>query len=131
MGLLTKQLRGVEMAEQNFTTDFDNFGGIYVLKCPITQKIKYIGQTNNFKRREIQHHYKSNYSFLLKKWCAGLEKEGLKPIFEILLICDDSKQKDKIESALIDKLSNGLLNVMGGGIKSQPYLLKYMRYYQK
>lgn len=119
------------MAEQNFTTNLENFGGIYVLKCPITQKIKYIGQTNNFKRRKTQHHYKSGSSFLLKKWYSNLEKQGLEPVFEVILICDDAKQKDKIESALINKLSKDILNVMGGGIKATPYLLKYMRYYQK
>ena len=53
------------MAEQNFTTNFDNLGGIYVLKCPITKKIKYVGQTKNFKKRK-NHHFTLTYCF-----CCG------------------------------------------------------------
>jgi hypothetical protein len=117
------------MAEQNFTTNLDNFGGIYVLRCPITQTIKYIGQTKNFKQRKNHHFCSNQHSIPMKKWVLNLKKENLHPIFEVIFICDDQKIKDKVEVALINKLKKDLVNVRNGGFKSQSYLTKYKSFF--
>ena len=66
---------------------------IYVLKCPISEKIRYVGKTNNLKRR-LQSHI--DYSINSKKkkrhvnyWILKLLKEGLRPKIELLETCDE------------------------------------------
>ena len=113
------------MAEQNFTTNFDNLGGIYVLKCPITKKIKYVGQTKNFKKRKNHHFHSNQFSIPMEKWVLTLKEQDLNPVFEIIFICDDQKIKDKVESTLIKKLNKEILNVRSGGLKSGFYLPKH------
>ena len=119
------------MAEQNFTTNLEDFGGIYVLKCPDTQKIRYIGQTINFKTRKKQHFHKQTTSQTLKKWFLHFELQGKKPIFEIIFICDDEKIKDKVEVCLIKKFSNDIFNVMVGGKSGHTHLPKYKAFFNK
>lgn len=104
------------MASEDFTS---NLGGIYVLKCPITKHIKYIGQTKNFLKRKNSHFYSNGKSLRLMIWFNSLEKINLKPIFEIYLICDDQKIKDKIEEKLIIKFNKTILNVKQGGIHNR------------
>ena len=119
------------MAEQNFTTNLENFGGVYVLKCPITKKIKYIGQTKNFKKRKMQHKCARYLSIPMEKWLNELKKDNLLPLFEIILICNDQSTKDRVEAALINKLSKDLVNVRTGGIKSGSYLMKYFSFFKE
>jgi hypothetical protein len=51
---------------------------IYGLKCPITEKIRYIGKTNNLKDRYSRHiNEKKNYHKCL--WIKNLKEQGVKP----------------------------------------------------
>lgn len=78
-------------------------GGIYVLKCPKTSVVKYVGQTINFASRRNAH-LSGGRTLRLMFWFNELKKQNLKPIFEIYLICDDQQIKDKVEKRLIVKL---------------------------
>lgn len=112
------------MASEDFTS---NLSGIYVLKCPITKHIKYIGQTNNFVKRKYSHFCNNGKSLRLMIWFNSLEKINLKPIFEIYLICDDQKIKDKIEKKLIIKFNKTILNVRQGGVHNGIFIKKYKK----
>jgi hypothetical protein len=101
------------MASQDSTS---NLGGIYVLKCPVTHEIKYIGQTVNFEKRKYAHFYAKGKSLRLMFWFAALEKANLKPIFEVYFICDSKRIKDKVEERLIKTMHKTLLNARQGGI---------------
>ncbi len=59
---------------------------IYTLTDPIDLKIKYIGKTNNIKRRLKQHMLPSCLKFKNYKnnWLKKLKSNGTKPIIEIL-----------------------------------------------
>lgn len=61
-------------------------GYIYTLSCPISKKVRYIGQTINPKQRLNQHLYLNNKGkkFHHINWLTLLKSQNLKPIFEIL-----------------------------------------------
>ena len=71
---------------------------IYVLKCPITNKIKYVGKSNNPKARYRNHlkkaHNKGTYK---RNWINSLKNKGLKPVFEIIdeVNVNEWKEKEK------------------------------------
>jgi hypothetical protein len=91
--------------------------GIYVLKCPKTKLVKYVGQTINFTSRK-RAHLAGGKTLRLMFWFNELKQQNLKPIFEIYLVCDDQKIKDKVEKRLILKLEKDLLNARHGGINN-------------
>ena len=49
-------------------------GGIYVLKCPITHSVVYIGQTVNFEIRKQKYNGDYCHNMKMKRWI----KSGLK-----------------------------------------------------
>ncbi len=62
-------------------------GYIYLLKCPLTEEVKYIGLTRNYKKRKSQHRCYSesmskNHQY--NKWKDTLKLSGKRPIFEII-----------------------------------------------
>lgn len=58
---------------------------IYVLKCPITKEVKYVGKTNNPKVKFSNHLNSSRDKNIHKRnWINKLKKLKLKPIFEII-----------------------------------------------
>lgn len=64
---------------------------IYILICPLTQEIKYIGKANNPKRRVKDHmlDFRSRLGeFKKTKWLRELFVAGLKPEMEIIDIVD-------------------------------------------
>ncbi len=103
------------MASQDSTS---NLGGIYVLRCPVTHEIKYIGQTVNFKKRKYAHFSAKGKSLRLMFWFQLLEKTNLEPIFEIYFICDNKRIKDKVEEKLIKTMHKNLLNARQGGMNN-------------
>jgi len=112
------------MASNNSTL---NCGGIYVLKCPITNEIKYIGQTINFAKRKTDHFTNKGKSLRLMFWFDSLEKVGLKPIFEIYFICDDKEIKNKIEEKLIKTMNKTVLNARQGGLNNGILVKKFKK----
>ncbi len=63
---------------------------IYALLDPATNEIKYIGKTNNPSKREKDHR---GTKARTKKdlWIQSLKKEGKKPAFLTIEICEESK----------------------------------------
>lgn len=82
---------------------------IYCIKCPITNEIKYIGQTRQGKKRFHQHitESKKNNRYPLYRWMKKLEE---KPIFEIIEECDldnlNEREEFWIKEIGIDNLYN-------------------------
>ena len=67
---------------------------IYILKHPETFEVKYVGKTNNIKRRFAQHKSKKclekTGSKKLASWILKLLSNNLLPIMEIIEECDDN-----------------------------------------
>lgn len=63
---------------------------IYTLSCPVSGLVRYVGQTNNLKKRYYKHLYRSknNPKYHSQCWINGLMEKGLKPLMEVISICD-------------------------------------------
>ena len=58
---------------------------IYTLECPISGEIRYIGKTNNIKKRLSTHIFVSKKQKTHKdKWIFKLKKDNKKPIIKII-----------------------------------------------
>ncbi len=95
-------------------------GSIYVLKNPISKKIRYVGQTTTSLETRLKGH---SYDALSKSrrlvctWIKGLFDRRLNPIIEEVCKCD-VKKLDKLEKFYIAKyneLGFELLNLTNGG----------------
>ena len=93
---------------------------IYTISDPETNIIKYVGKTNNIKRRYKRHLCRFsllNENTLKSKWILSLIDKGIEPIFEILDSGDDLIIND-LESYWISQLKSWgftLLNMTNGG----------------
>jgi len=81
---------------------------IYCLRCPITNEIRYIGQTKRGIRRSYEHrsrtkHKQKNH---LSYWLNSLIEKGLKPIFEILETLDKVEKLNETEIIELNHYSN-------------------------
>ena len=77
---------------------------IYALIDPITNNIKYIGQTNNPRNRKYMHIKKALSNSIKDKWVRKLLSNNYIPIFKIL----DKTNKDKannLEDFYIEKFN--------------------------
>ena len=97
-------------------------GGIYVLRCPITSEVRYVGQTVNFRSRQYYYGYRAGFWAIpkrLREWIESLETRA--PVFEAWLITDDQRLKDRIERRLIKSYGAQLMNTaLGGRLVAQP-----------
>lgn len=85
---------------------------IYSLSCPITNDVKYYGQTTNLNVRYSGHLVDKN-SEDKYLWIQELKTQGLKPNLSVIKCVDTKKEALKLESELIrNALDNGkkLLN---------------------
>lgn len=72
--------------------DENKYTFIYTLNDPITHEIKYVGKTDNLKRRLNEHTKKIKYSKSHKNdWINHLLKNNIKPEIEILDIVIESE----------------------------------------
>jgi len=90
-------------------------GGIYVLKCPITHSVVYIGQTVNFEIRKQKYNGDYCHNMKMKRWIRKLAEIDKTPIFEKYLLTNDQETKDKVERHLIKKHPHSF-NVRFGGL---------------
>ena len=95
---------------------------IYTLNHPITQEIKYVGKTNNPKRRLYHHIEESKRKQGLKNrriinWINLLLSQNLKPIMNILEICNDKnwEEKEKFWIKYYKEKGLELCNIEEGG----------------
>lgn len=85
---------------------------IYKLIDPRNNEVRYIGKTVSIKRRYKQHLYDKRKSYK-SSWVQSLRTLKLKPILEILEICDESNWAER-EIFWISQFSN-LTNLKDGG----------------
>lgn len=100
---------------------------IYLLKDPITNKIRYIGKTKNLKTRLSSHisyaKNKKRKSRKVSDWILKLSKNNLKPIIEVIEISND-KNWQKREIYWIKYYRNlncDLCNLTDGGDGNNNY----------
>jgi group I intron endonuclease len=81
---------------------------IYALVDPISKKIRYIGKSNEPKKRYYQHLYRSERKRTHKEcWINKLLREGLKPELIIIEECSDNwQEREKFYIAQYDNLTN-------------------------
>lgn len=91
---------------------------LYVLKDPFTLEIRYIGITNNPKKRERDHRtsfapsmYGNNNAII--NWKEMLRVNGAVPIFEIIKRFSTYEAAHRMENILINSLSENTFNVSG------------------
>lgn len=88
--------------------------GIYALICPDTERIKYIGQSVDIRKRYLSH-LRSDSMYPVSLWIKNLKKENKKPKLKIMLECD-RVVLDKEEIKLISSVGiRGLYNISTGG----------------
>ena len=96
---------------QNCDMKKEILGGVYVLRDPKTEEIKYVGQTKNFERRKYEHASCSTvFGGSYGAWREALKNLGFKPIFEPWLVTDDRRLKNIIEGKLIKSYGKQLVN---------------------
>jgi hypothetical protein len=85
---------------------------IYTLSDPITMEIKYVGQTNETKRRFNDHISSSinensdSYNTYKARWIRKLISNDLMPIIKIIEECENLDQSNLREKYHIDKFTN-------------------------
>lgn len=92
---------------------------VYHLIDPRTNEIKYVGITNNPKRRYLQHLTPSNLKIKTKKnsWIKSLLKINLKPSITIKYFCnkEDAFDNEKAEIKRLRDIGVDLKNSTDGG----------------
>ena len=93
---------------------------IYEIICPITYKIKYVGQTINTQDRKSAHQCrKRNSTKDIDIWETSIVDKGYKPIFEVIDITDEY-HCDEVETwwiQLYKKAGIELLNMRPKGVR--------------
>lgn len=91
---------------------------IYVLKCPLSGEVRYVGKTNNPTRRYYGHLNNSRDKNTYKRnWINSLKRSCLKPIFEIVDEVDvkEWKMKEKCYIKYYRNKGCRLVNYTDGG----------------
>lgn len=91
---------------------------IYVLKCPISKDIRYVGKTISPKRRYNCHlsPKKATIKTPIGRWVKKLQKSGLRPIMEILETCESNwESREKYWILFYRGLGKKLCNLTEGG----------------
>jgi hypothetical protein len=84
---------------------------IYLFRCPLTNRVMYVGQTRNTGRR-IAQHFKTRSPF--SDWLWSEVNAGRRPVFEVVVRAGTQEEADASERSLIrDLVSAGepLFNV--------------------
>lgn len=77
---------------------------LYYLICPITNQIRYIGQTQQSLQERLRQHLKDKTISYKTSWLNSLRKEGLKPFIKKIFETNNSDYIDSIESKTIREL---------------------------
>ena len=86
---------------------------IYTLSDPSTMEIRYVGQTNEPKRRFNDHISSSinessySYDTYKARWIRKVVSSNLLPIMNIIDSCDTLEESNKLEKFYVDRLTEG------------------------
>jgi y4mF family transcriptional regulator len=75
---------------------------IYVLKCPFTKEVHYVGKSKNGMTRPISH-LKKSHSIKIQEWVNELSVLGYKPEIEIVLYLSEIEDLDSAERMIIQR----------------------------
>lgn len=100
---------------------------IYGLCCPITNEVRYVGQTKSPKERYVAHIYSGVNN--IRKWVTELKQQGLKPYMKILDVFDKDDVSEE-EKFYISKYKN-LLNNKNAPAVTAKNLTPYHEEYEK
>lgn len=90
---------------------------IYALKDPDTGEIRYVGKTNNPKKRMSSHlNPEKNRTLPSIRWILKLKKENKKPIMEIIEETEDWENSEIKWISHYKSSGCNLLNIDNGGI---------------
>lgn len=93
---------------------------IYILVCPESGEVRYVGKTINLKKRYSCHFSlavaKKKYRSYVGNWIASLRKRGLRPIMEVIEECyADWSQREKYWISSYRNSGASLCNLTDGG----------------
>jgi transcriptional regulator with XRE-family HTH domain len=96
---------------------------VYLLKCPVENIVRYVGQTYSVEIRYRQHLTCKSTNIYKNNWIKNLKAQGLKPIIEI--VCEGDfdyiNQQEKIIIAHYrDLVGKKLVNMREGGDEEIP-----------
>ena len=102
---------------------------IYVLRDPRTNRIRYVGQTNDPDTR-LRDHIQTGQMTPYKEWIIGLVSAGLEPEMEVIATTEDDLGADELEALEIDQLREAdvdLVNGMHRSTASKWHLVKDLK----
>lgn len=94
---------------------------IYVLKCPLTDAVRYVGKTYSLKKRLRAHLYEARARSVKShkcNWIRGLLQQGLLPIIQVDVVVPadiDWKRVECERVAFYKSMGCDLTNSTGGG----------------
>jgi group I intron endonuclease len=93
-----------------------NIAYIYVLICPKTGEVRYVGKTVNPKSRYAGHLSWKGHTHV-SRWIHSLINDGLKPILDIVDLCTKENwiERERYWIAYYRELGRDLTNLNGGG----------------
>lgn len=63
---------------------------VYVLRCPITDSVRYVGVTRCPKNRKTAHRSRKSHATLaVDVWTDGLARKGTPATFHVIATCED------------------------------------------
>lgn len=99
---------------------------IYALTCPMSNKIRYIGKSNNFKVRYKQHLKDIGTETYKKLWIAKLKSQSLIPIPSILEVAETEIEARNLENKHVEANLATIYNIFMPG-KKMPTCADYRK----
>lgn len=109
------------------SNDRKEYYSIYILSCPITNSVKYVGKTNNLFSRYKNHCYNPEAN-LMKFWVESLSYINEFPIMTELHRTESEEEALKLEREAIFLYgkTNRLLNMRLTDTQKFPYPINYL-----
>ena len=90
-----------------------HYGYIYVLECPISGCVKYVGRTNNFKVRYSSHVSKAKIADTPKRrWVKAVLESGNRPIMRVVDVYGWKRYNGHTENEWINKYINSGIELL-------------------
>ena len=99
---------------------------IYVLKCPDSGAVRYVGKTNNIKKR-MSSHLSTRSRLRSSRWIQKLIASGKKPVIDVIEETFDWENRERYWIAFYRSSGCDLLNIDDGGVVATYKHSKNMR----